>query len=409
MDKKRRAKIRLVAQLVVLSLIISSCALLPGEDDYRAPPIITPEDIEYKTETVIKGDILQTVRTSGTVVSVMQYSLSLKGMRAVLAEYTAMVGERVSAGDVLAVFESEDLNRQILEQRRQTELARINYENAARQKSNAVAYYEELQVTAKIDTRIAENDYTDAQAKYKDGKITETEYLRAQSTYRSSIAQIGQRLAQAKDSAESAADRRALYELDAAEARLDALENQYENFTIYAPIDGILTYVKYLMIGDIVSPNETLINIADDTGFYIVVSGSAAREFLPGMEVQVEASVRLEGMRETLKFEGYVISSTEAIRDATGVTDAEALIETSYWPGEVGLGTSVYVQLIKDARHDVVIVPANAVERYGQSYSYVRVLVDGVSRERPVRIGLSTATYIEIVEGLEPGEEIVVK
>jgi len=398
-----------IAAWLVLSLVLSSCALLPGEDDQRAPPIITPEEIVYKTETVIMGDIFQTVRTSATVMSAMQYNLSLKGMRAVLTEYNAIAGERVSAGDVLAVFESEDLNKQLADQRRTTEIARMNYENAARQKENAVAYYEELQITAKIDVRIAENDFATAQGKYKNGEISENEYLRAQSAYRNSTAQIGQRLAQAKDSAESTADRRAQLELEAVEARLYALEEQYENFTIYAPIDGILTYVRFLMIGDTVAPNETLIYIADDSKFYIVATGSAVRDFMPGMEVQVEASVRLEGKRETLKFEGYVVSSSEAVREAIGVSETAALIETPYWPKDVGLGTSVYVQLVKDSRHDVVIVPANAVEKYGQSYSYVRVLVDGVCRERPVKTGITTATEIEIISGLEPGEEIVVK
>jgi len=400
---------RTAAWLVLLSLALPSCALLPGEDDQRAPPIITPEEIEYKTETVIKGDILQTVRTGATVMSVMQYNLSLKGMRAVLVEYNAVAGERVSAGDVLAVFESEDLNKQLVEQRRATELARMNYDNAARQKGNAIAYYEELQITAKIDVRIAEDDFAAAQGRYKDGEITESEYLKAQSAYRNSVAQIGQRLTQAKDNAESTADRRAQIELEAVEARLGALEEQYENFTIYAPIDGILTYVRFMMIGDSVPPNETLIYIADDSKYYIVVTGSAVRDFLPGMEVQVEASVRLEGMRETLMFEGYVVSSSEAVREAIGISETAALIETPYWPKDVGLGTSVYVRLVKDSRHDVVIVPVNAVEKYGLSYSYVRVLEDGVCRERPVKTGISTATEIEIISGLEPGEEIVVK
>jgi HlyD family secretion protein len=55
---------------------------------------------------------------------------------------------------------------------------------------------------------------------------------------------------------------------------------------------------------------------------------------------------------------------------------------------------------------DVVQVPASALFRSGEGWS-VFVIEDGVSRRRAVRIGHQGAFDAEVVEGLEPGETVI--
>ena len=40
---------------------------------------------------------------------------------------------------------------------------------------------------------------------------------------------------------------------------------------------------------------------------------------------------------------------------------------------------------------------------------YVNVLENGLNNERDVRIGVETATEVEILEGIEEGEEIILR
>ena len=72
------------------------------------------------------------------------------------------------------------------------------------------------------------------------------------------------------------------------------------------------------------------------------------------------------------------------------------------------LGRTVSVKLIRQKKTDAVIVPRNTVSSYSGE-SYVLVLEDGVKKERPVETGIKTTSYVEIVEGLSPGEEVIIK
>jgi multidrug efflux pump subunit AcrA (membrane-fusion protein) len=85
------------------------------------------------------------------------------------------------------------------------------------------------------------------------------------------------------------------------------------------------------------------------------------------------------------------------------------VIEAYEWPEHADLLTrNLEVLVARASSHDVVVVPLNAVYMTG-SYNYVRVIEGGVSRERPVELGIKTETEVEIINGLAPGEEIVIR
>jgi multidrug efflux pump subunit AcrA (membrane-fusion protein) len=71
-------------------------------------------------------------------------------------------------------------------------------------------------------------------------------------------------------------------------------------------------------------------------------------------------------------------------------------------------GMSAVVDLRVRTARDVVAVPAAAVFRDGRRDA-VWVVKNGVARERPVSLGAQGETRVQVVEGLEPGERIVVR
>ena len=54
-----------------------------------------------------------------------------------------------------------------------------------------------------------------------------------------------------------------------------------------------------------------------------------------------------------------------------------------------------------------MITARNVVRNY-MGRRYVQVLEDGLKKERDVQVGLETSTDVEIIKGLEEGEEVVV-
>ena len=75
---------------------------------------------------------------------------------------------------------------------------------------------------------------------------------------------------------------------------------------------------------------------------------------------------------------------------------------------DIRIGTNATAGLILAEREDVLVLPKRAVQRYA-TRRYVHVLVGGVRVERDVEIGLETATEVEVVRGLEEGEEVVLR
>ena len=75
---------------------------------------------------------------------------------------------------------------------------------------------------------------------------------------------------------------------------------------------------------------------------------------------------------------------------------------------DMRIGMSATAQLVLAERNDVLVLPSRAVQRYA-TRRYVHVLADGVRVERDVEVGLETPTEVEIVRGLEEGEEVVLR
>jgi excinuclease UvrABC nuclease subunit len=69
-------------------------------------------------------------------------------------------------------------------------------------------------------------------------------------------------------------------------------------------------------------------------------------------------------------------------------------------------GLTVTVSIVLQQRTNVLMVPNKAIiSRQGKTF--VQVMKDGVTEERPVSIGLSGWQNTEIIEGLSEGEQVL--
>jgi membrane fusion protein (multidrug efflux system) len=61
-----------------------------------------------------------------------------------------------------------------------------------------------------------------------------------------------------------------------------------------------------------------------------------------------------------------------------------------------------------DQKNDVPTVPVQAINHEGKKTTVLVVNANGVLADRPVQVGLETASDAEIISGLNSGEQIVV-
>lgn len=190
--------------------------------------------------------------------------------------------------------------------------------------------------------------------------------------------------------------------LAAAQASYDQLRTRLGFASVRAPISGVITE-KRVEAGDVVQNQARLFTVAD-------VSTLVARVLVSELDVT--------GIREG--------SVAEVAVDALGGARFQAQVRrifpaadtaTRMVPVEVALGGSAARQLRPGymarvtfrlgARDDVVLAPASALVGPAQSRA-VFVVKDGRAERRAVRVGTANGTSVEILEGLVPGDSVVV-
>lgn len=188
-------------------------------------------------------------------------------------------------------------------------------------------------------------------------------------------------------------------QIEAAQSRLQDAEYNLRQTTIVSPVSGRVQ-ARLVSAGDYVSPGMRVFEL---------VSGDALRAFLPLPEhlqdrVGIGQSVRLT---IPARPDSPVMAEVSELRPVVGEASraVELIVEIDN-PGDWRPGGSVTGEIIIERHQGLVVPPASVVQRPGGAVVYV-VEGDRV-QERAVTVGLRDSNWVEIVEGLEEGDEVVV-
>lgn len=187
-------------------------------------------------------------------------------------------------------------------------------------------------------------------------------------------------------------------QLATARARRDAAQLQRDFAELRAPADGIVSR-RMVQPGQVVAAGTELLRLIRDGRL-------EWRAELPERQLAlVEVGNPVE-----LAYQGSTISGR--VRAVSPGVDAESRTGTLYVdlpePGPLKAGVYLEGRVVTGSGQALMLPSEAVVQRDG--HAYVFVLDDGqVVQRRRVRTGLAEAGRIEIVEGLEPGRQVVVK
>lgn len=119
-----------LAAAMVMSVNLYSCSIFPEEEEMLAPPLTAPAAVTYRTHTVARGDIVDSVILNGTFVSNESYELSFEKRAGYLSEINVEAGDYVTKGQVLAKLDTDSLEKNIARQKLVVERASIALKNA---------------------------------------------------------------------------------------------------------------------------------------------------------------------------------------------------------------------------------------------------------------------------------------
>jgi len=195
------------------------------------------------------------------------------------------------------------------------------------------------------------------------------------------------------------------------EERLANLVRQVENCTIRAPHEGFLIYANEANRNLVIEPGMTVHQ--RQKLFYLPdlsqmeVAALVHESVIGQVEAGQRAKVRVEALPEH-ELEGHVVSVGRLpTRDwANQVPYFVSLIQLDTIPQGLRPGMTAEVQIQTIRRDHVLAIPPEALTvEEGQDVCYV-ARDDGLER-RTVKVGQATRELLEVKEGLEEGEEVV--
>ena len=196
-------------------------------------------------------------------------------------------------------------------------------------------------------------------------------------------------------------------QLQVDEAALDQARLNLERCTIAAPLAGICSK-RFVDDGNLVAAGQSrLTNIRAYDPMY--VDFSVSEEHLPLLrKALAEGPVRLDitPRGDTNRYPGTLEFLDNAVSMATGTIMLRGQApnpELKLWAQQF-----VEVNVVAGVFHDAAMVPEGAVQ-FGKQGTYLYVVSkDNQAEMRPVKTGVRHNNLIQIVEGVAPGETVVV-
>ena len=188
-------------------------------------------------------------------------------------------------------------------------------------------------------------------------------------------------------------------QLQVAEAQVNSARARLEDTVIRAPFSGEVG-LRRVSVGSLVQPN-TIITTLDDIAV-MKLEFSVPEEYLAAMREGLEILAQAAAWPDRA-FSGEVTSVDSRVDPMTRSLAAVALMPNE----DRALKPGMFLQVdISRRRSDVVLAPEAAlVPRQGRQFVFV--VEEGRASERQVSLGSRRPGQVEIVSGLEPGEQIV--
>jgi cobalt-zinc-cadmium efflux system membrane fusion protein len=183
-------------------------------------------------------------------------------------------------------------------------------------------------------------------------------------------------------------------------------------FVVVSPIAGVVND-RTVTVGESVEPTSKICSIADLSEVW--VTAALYDHDVAAIRTGMPAVVRVQALGEAT-FHGQVTQIGPQVDEKTRTLPVRVVVRNQPAPGSrdawaLRPGMFATVELEVSRRAAAVLVPAAAVQTLaGQEVVFVETaLTEGASfQRRPVKLGTRVAARVEVVEGVRPGERVVV-
>lgn len=349
--------------------------------------------------SIRQGEFNDYIRVIGQVLpSRIIYLDAIEGGR--VEERLIEEGAQVKAGDVILRLSNPLLNIGIL----QSEADLAYQENELR---NTRISMEQEHLRLKQD-RIGlnkevvqkERRFKQYERLYKKNLLAREDYLSAKEDFEAATGQlevVDQRIRQ--DDLFRSSQLESLDEnIRNMKRSLALVRERLENLKVKAPVDGQLGNLE-AQIGQSIAQGERIGQvITPELKVEAKIDEHYVERIMPGLPASFE--------REGKRFDMEVSKVYPEVREGQFRTDLQFISDR---PENIRAGQTYHLNLqLGDPVQAVLIPRGSFYQASGGQYVYVVDEEEKTARRRPVRIGRQNPQFYEVVEGLKPGEKVII-
>ena len=303
-----------------------------------------------------------------------------------LKRWTADIGARVKAGQVLAEIDAPELEQQVRQ-------ARADVQQSQAALDQATANFQQGKANEEL-ARVTADRWKNLSGK---GVVSRQENDQYQAQYQAQSASV-QSLEKAIAAARGS--------IAASQANLGRLEEMQRYTTVRAPFDGVIT-ARNTDVGALINsgagtPAQELFHIASISKLRVFVNVPQiySRSAKPGIAATLTLT-EFPGRR----FHGTLVRTAEAMDAATRTLLTEIDVDNA--SGELKPGAYAEVHLAMPAASRSMILPVNAFLFRSEGLR-VGVVREGSKVELvPVAIGKDYGTELEVVSGIDAYDQVI--
>lgn len=336
------------------------------------------DKLPVRVDAVRSGSVTNAIRLTGSLEAVRTVDIMPKIAgrleRLALDDGTLVwEGLAVTNGQVIAVIDHRDIKAQLAQARA------------------AVATARAALATAKVVLKDRERERKRMEKLFAEGSTTEQQRDLAMTDYEQAVTGLAQAEAH----------------IVQAQAALEVIEVNLTEAFIHAPMDGVVS-AKYVDPGAMVNAATRIVRIIpmDELKFLIAIPGPYLQLLTEGKTEVVLASDAVP--QKT--FIGVIERIHPAVDPVTRTATIEVRIKNERESnGGWLLRPGLYAEgrIILEVKRDVVTLPADVALRRGERF-LAFVVKEGRAETRELTVGARDGNTLEIVEGLRPGEQVVV-
>lgn len=319
----------------------------------------------------------------------------------IVQEIITEEGSKVKAGDPILVLSNDNLDLQILNA--EAELA--EKENILRntmiqmEQQKLSVRQDELQLSMDVQRNL--RNYQQQQKLYENKLIPKEDYLKAKEDYELSEKKynlVKERSIQ--DSLYRGVEIQQMQQsLNNMRLNMDMIRGRKEKLIVTSPIEGELGLLD-VTLGQSVGEGMKIgqINSVDKYKIEALIDEHYIDRVVPGLEANFD--------RQGSLFSVVIRKVYPEVRD--GKFQADFKFEDEE-PSNLRTGQTFYMDLQLGQPETAVIIPrGNFYSSTGGRWIYVLDKSGNKAHKRQIKIGRQNPQYYEIVEGLEPGEQVII-